>query len=89
MFLSSPAVIFLTTLYFFIFLIPPLGNAYPSTAELLNGGTLILLIIVDATNNAEINAKKDQATSESEKIKIEEEKMKTLETLEEEEARLK
>ena len=44
--------------------------------------------IVEA-NNAEINAKKDQATSESEKIKIEEEKMKTLETLEEEEARLK
>ena len=44
--------------------------------------------IVEA-NNAEMNAKKDQATSESEKIKIEEEKMKTLETLEEEEARLK
>ena len=44
--------------------------------------------IVEA-NNAEINAKKDQATSESEKIKIEEEKMKALETLEEEEARLK
>jgi len=40
-------------------------------------------------NDAETNAKKDQATSESEKIKIEEEKMKTLETLEEEEARLK
>ena len=36
--------------------------------------------IVEA-NNAEMNAKKDQATSESEKIKIEEEKMKTLETL--------
>ena len=34
--------------------------------------------IVEA-NNAEMNAKKDQATSESEKIKIEEEKMKTLE----------
>jgi len=44
--------------------------------------------IVEA-NNAEMNAKKDQATSESEKIKIEEEKMKALETLEEEEARLK
>ena len=44
--------------------------------------------IIDA-NNAEENIKKDQATSESEKIKIEEEKMKTLETLEEEEARLK
>ena len=44
--------------------------------------------IVEA-NNAEMNTKKDQATSESEKIKIEEEKMKTLETLEEEEARLK
>ena len=36
-----------------------------------------------------MNAKKDQATSESEKIKIEEEKMKALETLEEEVARLK
>ena len=44
--------------------------------------------IIDA-NNAEENIKKDQATSESEKIKIEEEKMKTLETLEEDEARLK